>query len=100
MNVDFDPPLDYVEFKPVPLKPTKSMNEKAVKQEEEKKVDESERLTKEEESRNFEEERLSKSAFSDKLEAEREAKARELEEERMLYASEEQSLLNDRKDKK
>ncbi len=66
--------------------------------EEEKKVNEAVRLAKEEELRKLEEERLSKSAFNEKLESDREAKARELEEERMLYASEEQSLLEDRKE--
>jgi hypothetical protein len=40
LNTEFDPPLDYVEPKPVPLRPTKSTNERAAKAEDDKKVEE------------------------------------------------------------
>lgn len=66
--------------------------------EEENKAEEALRSAKDEEALKLDEDRLSKSAYSEKLEAEREARARELEENRMLYASEEQSLLNDKRE--
>ncbi len=38
LNTDFDPPLDYVEPKPIPLKQTKSAIERETKAIDEKKV--------------------------------------------------------------
>lgn len=40
LNTEFDPPLDYVEPKAVPLRPTKSTQERAAKAEDDKKVEE------------------------------------------------------------
>lgn len=76
----------------------KMQKDELAKVEEENRAREAERVAQEEEARKAEEDRLSKIALNEKLEADREAKARELEEERLLYASEEKSLYDDKKE--